>query len=924
VKMYKIIGARNYPMAVPSILLTYTIPIPKTIDTFKIAGLYDASIEDNMNIINFYGYNNEKWVAVWHKNFEGALPIRLDAIFFEEVGYITHSAIHPSLPLFLTIYQHNNKNQLLISYEIEEVFGHAGHFIEKENIIEAYWLDHLPLLVILTENGNVKIIGPDIKPIAEDINSFSSMLSYLMNTHTKYIWKYYYIKQLEDHIKGLLHIHTFCEPNKYRELLMVFSKHNMILASINVKNTLDQKGLDIDMKTKGVVVNIEESLNGKYLLKSPKTLTSLFKVALHFNRVIGIYTAKEGKLNEKQISKTGEIKLPENLELIRVNSYQMPIISIIDTSKTIKMYKDTGKYIGFINPYEIDNKGKITKVDILFYHSANILALLLLLDYKMILLSNKYQYESELDFVIINILDKPVPYCLDSEVIKFEQTSCDSIILCTNQKGYLIHKKAIREVNEGRKKNVSLKVRLHVANEVYPVYHPSLLRGYLIFGDIKGLQMILLHLYDELKNSKEKVLTFLGIPVTDILTKPIEQKKVEISQTSDIFDSFTKEDSVSPNKVVVVDKRNEEKDLERLKSIKDELIEMIQSSSYLALNESEKTELVSLLTNLKEFLGYQKAEDDITQEFLLHMNLSNFHWTLGNKIPISTMDITLAYHCQNQDWLLKLLLDPIGNYCWEDIKRFGIPIWLKNSKKLKEIVEQVAKEEYKRSKAMDVDKVNEVSLWYIMMEKKNVLMNLYRHTQQGEKVYNFLGHDFAEERWKKAASRNAYQLFSQKRYVMAAAFYLLGKWINEAVQVATTHLKDFYLAITICRLMGEEGMGELNKFYREYFIEKGIAYGDPWLATLGNWLSGNYIESLNCIDEVLQYEESYIKNEANPQLNLFNKEGSKRSMTEEWIFENPSLTGFNESFIVLYKKLEKHYLVLVIIKLGYKIIKERR
>ena len=163
------------------------------------------------------------------------------------------------------------------------------------------------------------------------------------------------------------------------------------------------------------------------------------------------------------------------------------------------------------------------------------------------------------------------------------------------------------------------------------------------------------------------------------------------------------------------------------------------------------------------------------------MNVSNGRWNLGQKPPIETTDIVLAYHCQNQEFMIKVLLEQIGNYCWEDVKRFGIPLWLKDTNKLKQIVEQVAKEEYKRSKEKDADRVSSVAVWYLILKKKNVLIHLYKDTQNGGKIYDFLSHDFSDQRWRRAASNNAYKLFSQKRYSMAATFYLLGGYINEAV-----------------------------------------------------------------------------------------------------------------------------------------------
>ncbi|MDR3547235.1 MAG: hypothetical protein P4M11_02975 [Candidatus Pacebacteria bacterium] len=206
-----------------------------------------------------------------------------------------------------------------------------------------------------------------------------------------------------------------------------------------------------------------------------------------------------------------------------------------------------------------------------------------------------------------------------------------------------------------------------------------------------------------------------------------------------------------------------------------------------------------------------------------------------------------------------------------------------------------------------------MSLWYILLGKKNVLASLYRNTMQGQKVFEFLGHDFTQDRWKKAAGRNAYQLFSQKKYMLCAAFYLLGGEVNEATQVAITHLHDLQLAVTICRLVEGEGSGELKRIYQEYYIEKGLMYKDPWMTLMGRWLSGEYVKALNCIsDEKTQGCAPVIKDDLDPRHNVFYKEDTvrKRKLTEEWSFDNPTLSTFNASMIVLCRKLEKHYLVV--------------
>lgn len=913
--MYKVVGARNYPIRIPalSIKLQVANSLTKAIGIFQISGLYDAAISENTRMITFYGYNPQQWLGIWHTSFEsgtGSL-CRLETLFFEERGPVSHSAVHPNSPLALTVSAHSGRNLLLIYNELRKGLNYGGHLFVEERVIGVHWIGYLPLIVVLTENA-LKVLGPDIGLVPEDINSFTSTLSYLMNAHARYHWKCYHAKDLKE-IRGMMHVHTFHDSSTYQESILLFTDTSIVPALIEIQNSSTQDNLLINIEIRGSHF-ISSPIITKHLLRPPEAKDDPFKICVQSRKAIDIYV-----VSGDEIKKTAEIILSEEPELVRVNNYQTPIIAIMNKARIVKMYSDNGSYLGFLNIMEIHANlrdsldAEIKKIDMLFYRDANIQTLIILLNQRMVLLCNNYRYETVLGFVVVDVLDKPVPYCLDSSIVGLEQSSSDSIILCTSMKVHLVQKRAIKVLREGRKRYISLKKKLHTVNEMRPIYHPSLLREYLIFGDTRKLKATLLHLHDELvirgrEKTRKPLPTFLGMPVAHVLGQLAERKKSlreMIPNSDDVFDAFVAgkiKSELCPNSV--------EEEFAQLISVKDELIELIQNSHCLCLTNSEREELVSLISNLKVFLAYQKTEDEISQEFLLHMNVANVHWSLGKYTPIATMDIVLAYHCQNQDLLLKILLASVGNCCWEDVKRFGIPLWVRETGKLRGMVEKVAVEEYKRSKAADANRVHEVSIWYVLLKKKTVLSTLYKGTQEGRKISEFLGHDFAEERWKKAALRNAYQLLSQKKYVLAAAFYLLGSWVNEAVQVAITHLNDLYLAVTICRLMESEGSEELTRLYKIFYIDKGISHGDPWLVSLGNWLCGNHLEALNCIAHVLSREDPVPANEADPQQNLLcGKDRRRRALSDEWPFESPSLSTFNASMIVLCRRLVKHHLV---------------
>ena len=49
----------------------------------------------------------------------------------------------------------------------------------------------------------------------------------------------------------------------------------------------------------------------------------------------------------------------------------------------------------------------------------------------------------------------------------------------------------------------------------------------------------------------------------------------------------------------------------------------------------------------------------------------------------------------------------------------------------------------------------------------------------------FFGHDFKEDRWRKAALKNAYALLGMQRFEHAVAFFLLAEALWDAVQVCS-------------------------------------------------------------------------------------------------------------------------------------------
>ena len=118
------------------------------------------------------------------------------------------------------------------------------------------------------------------------------------------------------------------------------------------------------------------------------------------------------------------------------------------------------------------------------------------------------------------------------------------------------------------------------------------------------------------------------------------------------------------------------------------------------------------------------------------------------------------------------------------------------------------------------------SLFYFALGKVKLVHGLWRqaawHKEQ-QPMLKFLNNDFNQARWRTAAQKNAFALLSKRRFgaspfsrpyrilmprplhtEYAAAFFLLGGSLKDAVNVCVRNLQDFQLAVALARV-GEQG-----------------------------------------------------------------------------------------------------------------------
>ncbi|THH34149.1 hypothetical protein EUX98_g174 [Antrodiella citrinella] len=104
-------------------------------------------------------------------------------------------------------------------------------------------------------------------------------------------------------------------------------------------------------------------------------------------------------------------------------------------------------------------------------------------------------------------------------------------------------------------------------------------------------------------------------------------------------------------------------------------------------------------------------------------------------------------------------------------------------------------------------------------------------------MLKFLNNDFDEPRWRTAALKNAFALLSKRRFEYAAAFFLLGGSLKDAVNVCLRNLQDFQLALALARVAEQDEEGPIFKdILHTTVIPTAFREGNRWLASWAFWM----------------------------------------------------------------------------------------
>ncbi|XP_012992337.3 dmX-like protein 1 isoform X2 [Esox lucius] len=238
---------------------------------------------------------------------------------------------------------------------------------------------------------------------------------------------------------------------------------------------------------------------------------------------------------------------------------------------------------------------------------------------------------------------------------------------------------------------------------------------------------------------------------------------------------------------------------------------------------------------------------------LLHQGLSTGHYVW-------------AFHSEAEEELLNMLpAMQKGDPTWPELRAMGVGWWLRSTNKLRRCIEKVAKASFQRQNdPMDA------ALFYLAMKKKAVVWGLYR-SQNNAKMTAFFNNNFGEDRWRKAALKNAFSLLGKQRFQHSAAFFLLAGSLKDAVEVCVEKMQDLQLALVISRL--HESEFEMSSTYKRILQRHVLgqdrqlpAHQDPFLRSMAHWVMEDYSRALDTLLVQPPTRDSQTTQPGNPEV----------------------------------------------------------
>ncbi|CAF0802294.1 unnamed protein product [Adineta steineri] len=221
---------------------------------------------------------------------------------------------------------------------------------------------------------------------------------------------------------------------------------------------------------------------------------------------------------------------------------------------------------------------------------------------------------------------------------------------------------------------------------------------------------------------------------------------------------------------------------------------------------------------------------------------------------ITSASYAWAFHSDLQEDLLGMLPCMVKNKpIWSELKLFGVGWWIRNKSVITRLFEKLGKAAFE----INNDPLDS-AVYFLALKKKSLLYNLYKHVQDS-KMQDFFKNDFTQDRWIKAAQKNAFALLGKQRFEHATAFFLLAGKIRDAIEVVINNLHDIQLAFLIARLYDGDEQDLVNNLLNREILTK--PHSDPFYRSMAYWLLKDYDRSLNTLlhdDNFEQHHSIFI------------------------------------------------------------------
>jgi hypothetical protein len=350
-----------------------------------------------------------------------------------------------------------------------------------------------------------------------------------------------------------------------------------------------------------------------------------------------------------------------------------------------------------------------------------------------------------------------------------------------------------------------------VLNGTLPVYHPQLLIQCLFNEKFYLVREVLLRLFLKIRElelsggSVDQLGSTLGLDISKFFAKTW----VKSDEFEEPFTEFNSH-------------------------VAELLKEKLMNHPLPYLTRHQQITLMSAIETVVDINDKIATVDDNGLRFFLGMKLFQLH--KGTQEKLTMRDINWALHSENKELLLQLIESSVkdGKILWPIAKDYRLAYWLRYEDLIRTF-ESIARNEFTSGQARDPSKC---AIFYLSLKKKQILYGLWRtasgHLEQS-KMMNFLKNDFREERWRKAALKNAFVLLSKHRYMDAACFFLLGSSLKDAVNVLIKQVNDVQLAIAVCRVSeGDDGQ-VLKELLTKYLLSDAVSNGDRWTTSYIYW-----------------------------------------------------------------------------------------